>query len=94
MSPSEAVPSAAVVSRFDVLLVGATNVGPSLAAERLLRARLGSDDVNGGWLPHLHFQLILEIGEARGDFPGVFRKSERERWRRVCPDPRPFLLIA
>lgn len=57
-------------------------------------ARLGSDEVNGGWLPHLHFQLILDIGEARGDFPGVFRKSEREHWRRVCPDPRPFLQIA
>ncbi len=56
-------------------------------------ARLGSDAVNGGWLPHLHFQLILDIGDARGDFPGVFRKSERERWRRVCPDPRPFLQI-
>ncbi|MBW8733886.1 MAG: peptidoglycan DD-metalloendopeptidase family protein [Asticcacaulis sp.] len=57
-------------------------------------ARLGDEDVNGGWLPHLHFQLILDIGEARGDFPGVFRISERERWRRVCPDPRPFLGIA
>ena len=57
-------------------------------------ARLGSDAVNGGWLPHLHFQLILDIGDARGDFPGVFRKSERERWRRVCPDPRAFLQIA
>jgi murein DD-endopeptidase MepM/ murein hydrolase activator NlpD len=57
-------------------------------------ARLGSDEVNGGWLPHLHFQLILDIGAARGDFPGVFRKSEREHWRRVCPDPRAFLQIA
>ncbi|MDC7122291.1 LCP family protein [Cellulomonas fimi] len=42
MGPSDAVPSA-VASRFDVLLVGATNVGPSLAAERLLRARLGEN---------------------------------------------------
>jgi len=44
MSPSEALPSLAVASRFEVLLVGATNAGPSLAAERLLRARLGADD--------------------------------------------------
>ncbi len=41
MSPSEAVPSTAVASRFDVLLVGTTNVGRSLAAERLLRAGSG-----------------------------------------------------
>ncbi|GEK21428.1 hypothetical protein CXY01_19480 [Cellulomonas xylanilytica] len=32
-----------MASRFDVLLVGTTNVGRSLAAERLLRARLGVD---------------------------------------------------
>ncbi len=57
-------------------------------------ARLGSESVNGGWLPHLHVQLILDIGDAHGDFPGVFRKSERDHWRRVCPDPRPFLGIA
>lgn len=44
MGPSDAVPSTAVANHFDVLLVGATNVGPSLAAERLLRARLGADD--------------------------------------------------
>ncbi|MDM7830603.1 LCP family glycopolymer transferase [Cellulomonas edaphi] len=43
MSPPEAVPPTAVASRFHVLLVGATNVGDSLAAERLLRARLGAD---------------------------------------------------
>ncbi len=57
-------------------------------------ATLGDRDVNGGWLPHLHFQLILDIGEARGDFPGVFRKSERERWKRICPDPACWLGIA
>lgn len=43
MGPPDAIPSTAVANHFDVLLVGATNVGPSLAAERLLRARLGDD---------------------------------------------------
>ncbi|QHT54647.1 hypothetical protein GXP71_00050 [Cellulomonas sp. H30R-01] len=43
MGPSGAVPTTAVANHFDVLLVGATDVGPSLAAERLLRARLGDD---------------------------------------------------
>ena len=54
-------------------------------------ATLGDRDVNGGWLPHLHFQLILDIGDKRGDFPGVFRRSERDRWKRVCPDPAGWL---
>lgn len=59
------------------------------AGERI--ATLGASEVNGNWPPHLHFQLILDIGEWRGDFPGVFRKSERDHWRLICPDPRPLL---
>lgn len=54
-------------------------------------ARLGDATVNGGWSPHLHFQLILDLGGRAGDFPGVFRRSERVAWKQVCPDPRPFL---
>jgi len=54
-------------------------------------ATLGTAEVNGGWPPHLHFQVILDIGEWHGDFPGVFRRSERDHWRLVCPDPGPLL---
>lgn len=57
-------------------------------------ATLGDRNVNGGWLPHLHFQLILDIGDKSGDFPGVFRRSERDRWKRICPDPAQWLGIA
>jgi murein DD-endopeptidase MepM/ murein hydrolase activator NlpD len=61
------------------------------AGQRL--ATLGTPQVNGNWPPHLHFQLILDIGECLGDFPGVFRKSQRDTWTLVCPDPRPLLGI-
>lgn len=57
-------------------------------------ATLGDRDVNGGWLPHLHFQLILDIADKRGDFPGVFRRSERELAKRISPDPAQWLGIA
>ncbi len=57
-------------------------------------AELGTVDVNGGWSPHLHFQIILDIGEARGDFPGVCKPSERESWSENCPSPYEFLGIA
>ena len=56
-------------------------------------ATLGAAEVNGNWPPHLHFQLILDIGDWRGDFPGVFRKSQRVQARLACPDPRPLLGI-
>ncbi len=56
-------------------------------------ARLGSNDVNGGWAPHLHFQVMLDMQGRKGDFPGVCRKSEQEMWLTLCPDPRLFLGI-
>lgn len=49
-------------------------------------ARLGEAAVNGDWLLHLHFQLILDMQGRWGDYPGVFKKSEREQWKRICPD--------
>jgi len=62
------------------------------AGERI--ATLGSYEVNGNWPPHLHFQVILDIGDRRGDFPGVFRKSQRGYWKLVCPDPGELLGLA
>ena len=56
-------------------------------------ATLGTAEVNGNWPPHLHFQVVLDIAERKGDFPGVFRKSQRDYWKRVCPDPRSLLGI-
>lgn len=55
---------------------------------------LGTRRENGGWPPHLHFQLILDIKEMRGDYPGVCKRSEREHWLAICPDPRPLLGLA
>ncbi len=53
--------------------------------------RLGSRTVNGGWSPHLHFQIILEIGAWRGDYPGVCARSEQDMWLGRCPDPARLL---
>ncbi len=54
---------------------------------------LGGPDENGGWPPHLHFQLILDMLAMKGDFPGVCRPTERDLWLSVSPDPGPFLGI-
>lgn len=50
-------------------------------------ATLGNLDENGGWSPHLHFQIMLDLLDNEGDFPGVARPSTREVWRGICPDP-------
>jgi murein DD-endopeptidase MepM/ murein hydrolase activator NlpD len=55
-------------------------------------AWLGDRHENGGWPPHLHLQRIQDMLDYRGDFPGVVRRSDRDRWRRLCPDPRPLLV--
>jgi murein DD-endopeptidase MepM/ murein hydrolase activator NlpD len=60
-----------------------------MAGERL--ASVGARRENGGWSPHLHFQVILAIGAAKGDYPGVCRGSEQDTWLSICPDPGPLL---
>ncbi|HZK08995.1 MAG TPA: aminotransferase class III-fold pyridoxal phosphate-dependent enzyme [Bacteroidales bacterium] len=55
-------------------------------------AAIGNHNDNGGWPPHLHFQVMLDMLGKRGDFPGVAYAHEKEIWLSLCPDPQ--LLIA
>ena len=55
---------------------------------------LGSADVNVGWPPHLHFQVIHDMEGRRGDYPGVCLRSEATVWMQRCPDPNLLLRIA
>ena len=50
-------------------------------------AEFGIPTENGHWPPHLHFQLILDIGNWKGDYPGVCRFSEKNIWLANSPDP-------
>jgi len=56
-------------------------------------AEVGEHHENGGWPPHLHFQIVGDIGSFKGDFPGVAAPSERERFLELCPDPNLILGI-
>jgi murein DD-endopeptidase MepM/ murein hydrolase activator NlpD len=67
-------------------------VGEQLRASTLL-GWIGESWENGGWPPHLHFQIITEIGGWRGDFPGVAAPSERQHFLALCPDPNLILRI-
>ena len=48
----------------------------------------GSVQVNGGWPPHLHFQIILDLLGNTNDFPGVCLHDQKEVWQSICPDPQ------
>ena len=50
-------------------------------------AEFGIPAENGHWPPHLHFQIIREIDEWKGDYPGVCKFSEREKYLMNSPDP-------
>ena len=54
-------------------------------------AHLGNLRENGGWPPHLHFQIITDLLGLTGDFPGVAKPSERDKYRLLCPDPNLIL---
>jgi 4-aminobutyrate aminotransferase-like enzyme/Ser/Thr protein kinase RdoA (MazF antagonist) len=56
-------------------------------------ARVGSSEENGGWTPHLHFQIILDLLELGADFPGVACASQRALWTSLSPDPNLLLGI-
>ncbi|MEJ2583796.1 MAG: peptidoglycan DD-metalloendopeptidase family protein [Robiginitalea sp.] len=56
-----------------------------------LIGHLGSAGENGGYAPHLHFQLIYDLQGFRGDYPGVCSFTDLPFFSRNCPDPMEML---
>lgn len=56
-------------------------------------ATMGDSSVNGGYSPHLHFQIIKEIKDYSGDYPGVCSKNDLVYYLDNCPDPNLLLKI-
>ncbi len=54
---------------------------------------LGTPDENGGWVPHLHFQVVSDLLGETGRFWGVAPASQRDVWLAICPDPNLILGI-
>ena len=62
-------------------------IGAPIAAGQLL-CHLGKPDENGSWPPHLHFQLIRDLQEFVGDYPGVCAQKDLTFYANNCPDPK------
>lgn len=54
---------------------------------------LGSSSVNGDYAPHLHFQIIKDIEEFEGDYPGVCSQNNLAFYSVNCPDPNLVLKL-
>ncbi len=56
-------------------------------------AILGDSSVNGGYAPHLHFQIIKNIEDKFGDYAGVCSTKNLDYYLENCPDPNLLLKI-
>lgn len=62
------------------------NIGQPLEKGEVFAA-LGDQSVNGGWIPHVHFQLALTTEGMGIDWPGVADPEDLNLWNALCPNP-------
>ena len=56
-------------------------------------ATLGLPPINGDYAPHLHFQIIIDLENNSGDYPGVCSQNKVAFYSKNCPDPNLLLKI-
>ncbi len=56
-------------------------------------ATLGTTDINVNYASHLHFQIIKNLQNNRGDYPGVCSRTDLDFYSRNCPDPNLLLKL-
>ncbi len=67
--------------------INENDVDASAIKKSEIIGHFGDESENGGWEPHLHFQLSLVKPETH-DLPGVVTKEERKSALKKYPDPR------
>tara|TARA_B100000508_G_scaffold141092_1_gene146440 strand:+ start:106324 stop:106971 length:648 start_codon:yes stop_codon:yes gene_type:complete len=70
--------------------ISSINIGDHFEKGEII-AELGNSKENGNYAPHLHLQLIKDIGEYNGDYPGVCSENDRELYQENCPNPLDFI---
>ena len=83
------VPIWALYGHLDASSIEGKRVGKRVEAGEVV-AWFGNFEENGGWEPHLHFQLSLVEPETH-DMPGVVAPEDREHALTIYPDPRNVL---
>ena len=68
-------------------------VGDRVAPGQVI-AHFGDWHENGGWAPHLHFQIMTSmLAQNQGNFFGVGHKGLWKVWSQICPDPNLILRL-
>lgn len=69
------------------------HVGSRVEPGQLI-AHIGDWHENGGWAPHIHFQVMTDMLEQRdGNFFGVGHPSLWDVWSAICIDPNLILRL-
>ncbi|QRM87822.1 peptidoglycan DD-metalloendopeptidase family protein [Lacinutrix sp. WUR7] len=77
---------------LSVASIQSIKVGQLLKAGACI-ATLGDATVNGDYAPHLHFQIIRNMEDYIGDYPGVCSKKNLNKFIKNCPDPNTLLKL-
>ncbi len=65
----------------------ALHPGDSIATGQQIGV-LGAWEENGGWPPHVHFQVMWDMEGKAGDYPGVCFEAEQAEYAQRCPNPK------
>lgn len=89
-SPEDAPAFATLYGHLDGEVLERLKPGDSVGPGDLV-GRFGGEHENGGWPPHLHFQVYLDRFDEVGNLAGVASPTRRRVWTAVSPDPAPLL---
>ena len=67
-------------------------IGKKIQKNSLI-GKIGNFSINGGWIPHLHFQIIFDLLDQTGNYFGVVQPSQWNIWTSICPNPNLILQI-
>src|SRR5690606_22454122 len=56
-------------------------------------ASIGNYNENVGWPSHLHFQIIFDLQNNYGDYPGVCLETDKPFFAENCPNPNLLLQL-
>ena len=85
----DGVPLWALYGHLDAKSIEGKAVGQKVNVGEVI-CWMGDKHENGGWEPHLHFQLSLVEPETH-DLPGVVAPEDRDNALAIYPDPRNVL---
>lgn len=90
----QGVPFWTLYGHLGATLPGLVAVGDTVTPGQLI-AHLGDWHENGGWAPHIHFQIMSDLlAQTAGNFFGVGHDSLWDVWSAICIDPNLILRLA